>query len=273
MSENAPASAVTIPLKELKNKFPIEVGGKIDQFFTFRDWTFKEEEYIAKAKTKFDTIGRFISDVLAMMLVSVGDEDFSKKDKAEKILFMNQQPMGNVLYMYIYLRYDQLGEELRLTFKCPFCNADITNFVADIGDLDIDCKFGKFEEVVNYKLKKPITLDVGEQLVETLKVGIAKWDIMEKNDGSSNDEATMKRYSYKNSIVGAEGITGFVNLDEITGKLQKRDIEHLGIAISKHNGGPSVQAEVECKKCNNTFWKQIDWSYDHFFGIGSLPQA
>ena len=128
MDKTASTHITTLPLRELKNRLPIEVGGK-EQYFTFRDWTFKEEEYIAKAKTKFSTIGRFISDVLSMMLVQVGDESFEKKDQNEKILFMNRQPMGNVLYMYMYLRYDQLGEELRLTFKCPFCNTDINDFV------------------------------------------------------------------------------------------------------------------------------------------------
>lgn len=259
-------------LKDLGSRLPIEIGGKEKQYFKFKDWTFKEEEYIAKSKSKVKNIGAFITDILSSMLVGVGDEDFESKSKNEKILFLAGQPMGNVLYMYIYLRYDQLGEELRLAFKCPYCNHNVSNFITDIGDIDVDCKFGKFDEVIVYKLKKPITLEQGDQLIDHVKLGLAKWTMMEQTENAMVDEAAMKRYSYKHSIVGVDGVTGYLSPDEIIGKLKKQDIERLSVAIATHNAGPSIQAEIECEKCGNTFWRQIDWSYDHFFGVGSLPQ-
>lgn len=271
MSEQ-PSQTTTLLLKDLKNRLPIELDKKQNIFFEFKDWTFKEEEFIAKAKSKASNIGRFITEVLNHMLLSVGDHDFTKLDKNEKILYLARQPMGNVLYMYIYLRYDQLGEELRLAFKCPHCGHNVDNYITDIGDLDIDCKFGQFDEVVKYKLRKPVTLEAGDQLIEYVNLGIARWSMMEQTDGSMTDDASMKKYSYKHSIVGVDGITGYVNTDEIIGKLKKQDIERLGVAIAKHNAGPSIQAEISCPKCSNTFWRQIDWSYDHFFGVGSLPQ-
>jgi hypothetical protein len=273
MSEAISASTLSLPLKELKNRLPIEVDGKENQIFVFRDWTFKEEEFIAKAKGKSSTMGRFISDVLSAMLVSIGDENFEAKTPGEKALFINRQPIGNVLYMYLYLRYDQLGSDLKLVFKCPFCSNEINDFVADIGDLDVDCRFGKFEEVVDYPLRKPITLEAGDQLVETLRLGISRWDVMEKANATDTNEAAMKKYSYRNSIVGAVGVPGYLNPDEVIQKLRKRDIESIGTIISQHNGGPSIQAEVVCKHCSNKFWRQIDWSYDYFFGNGSLPQT
>jgi len=260
----------SLALKELKNRLPIETEGKT-VYFTFKDWTFKEEEIIAKMKKKSPSMGRFINDVLSMMLDTVGGEDFSGKDDNQKVLYINQQAMGNVLYMYLYLRYDQMGEELRLDFKCPFCGADISNYITDIGDIDVDCKFGEFDKYVEYKLHKPITLENGDQLVEKLKIGIAKWDVMEKAQDENDNEAQMKKYSYKHSIQGVVGIDRFIDVSEIITKMKKRDIEKIGNFIAEHNGGPSVQAEVLCSKCDNKFWKQIDWSYDHFFGSGSLP--
>jgi len=41
--------------------------------------------------------------------------------------------------------------------------------------------------------------------------------------------------------------------------------------ISKHNAGPTIQAEMFCNRCKQTFFKVIDWGYESFFGIGSLP--
>jgi len=262
----------TMFLKDLGNRLPIEIGGKELQYFKFKDWTFKEEEYIAKTKTKAKNIGRFITEVLVHMLVCVGDEDFETKDRNEKLIFLSGQPMGNILYMYIYLRYDQLGEDLKLVFKCPFCNHNVDDFVTDIGQIDVDCKFGQFDEIVKYKLKKPITLESGEQLVDHVKLGLAKWSMMEQTENGILDEAEMKKYSYRHSIVGVDDVTGYVSPDEVINKLKKQDIERLSVAIATHNAGPSIQAEIECEKCGNKFWRQIDWSYDHFFGVGSLPQ-
>ena len=156
------------------------------------------------------------------------------------------------LYMYIYLRYDQLGEDLRLAFKCPHCGTSIDDYITDIGDLDIDCKFGTYDEIIKYDLKKPITLEAGDQLVESVNLGIAKWTMMEQSDSSLTDDASMKKYSYKHSIVGVPGITGYINTDEIISKLKKQDIERLAVAIAKHNAGPSIQAEISCPKCSNS---------------------
>jgi len=261
-----------IQLKELQNKLPIEIKGKKDQSFSFKDWSMEEEKQIAKIKEKNPSMGRFVSSVLCLMLKDLHGEPFNSKEDKEKILTINQMPMGNILYMYIYLRYDQMGSELRLDFDCPFCANKIRNFTATLDDIDVDCKVGDYEDLIEYKLKKPVTLDKGDQLIEKVKIGLSPWDIMERAESSGSfDEATMKQHTFRYSIKEIVGVTGHV-VDEFMKKLKKIDIEFLHKTISEHNAGPNLQAEVECSKCKQTAYKSINWGYDDFFGIGSLPQ-
>lgn len=260
-------------LGKLKNKLPIEVKSKADQTFTFKSWGMTEEKKLAKLKDKNPSMGRFVSAVLKEMLTTLHGEDFEGLDEKDKGLILNQLPMGSVLYMYLYLRYDQLGPEINLQFDCPYCDKKIKDFIANIEDMDVDCKTGNYDDVEIYKLRKPITLDAGNQLVEALKIGIGKWDIMESADRvNSNDEATMKEHSFRRCIVGVEGVDTQISPDSIIKKLLKIDIEGLHSFISNHNGGPSVQAEIECPVCSAEFSHTIDWRYESFFGIGSLPQ-
>ena len=274
--ENVKEKGVTekkVLLKDLQNKLPIEVKGKKNQFFTFIDWTMDEEKKISKLKAKNPSMGRFVTSVLSLMIHEIHGEEFHKLEDSQRKLVINQLPLGDVLYMYVFLRYDQMGNDIKMVFECPFCGNKIENFTAQLDDLDVDCKVGDYDEDVTYKLRKPITLDKGEQLVETLKIGVAKWDSMEKADTQeSADEGTMKAHTFKYSIIGVDGIDEFVSSDEIIKKMKKIDIEMLQQLISKHNAGPTIEAEIECPKCSNTFFRAIEWGYDNFFGIGSLPQ-
>ena len=171
------------------------------------------------------------------------------------------------------MRYDQLGEEINLSFDCQYCKNKVTDFVANLEDIDIDCKVGEYDEVVPYKLKKPITLEKGQRLVDSIKIGLAKWDVLESADRvKSIDEASMKEHTFRRSILGIMGDDTPILADDIIKKMKKIDIELLHGEISKHNAGPSIQAEVECSKCGKSFLHQIDWGYEGFFGIGSLPQ-
>ena len=260
-------------LKDLKNTLPIPVKGKTDQSFSFIDWTMKEEKELAKIQAKNPTMGRFVSAVLCLMLKSIHGEDFAALDEKARILAINQMFLGNVLYMYVYLRYDQLSAEVKFDYTCPFCRTPVKNFTASLDDLDIDTKKVDYQEIIDYRLRKPVTLVKGDQLVEVVKLSMAKWDVMERADTQeSTDMASMKEHTFKGSIKGFEGVTGFAT-DEVVAKLHKIDIELLQKVIAEHNAGPTIVSEIECKKCNNTFYRQIDWSYESFFGVGSLPQA
>lgn len=261
-------------LKDLKNKLPIEDKSKQDQTFTFRDWGMPEEKHIAKLKDKNPSIGKFINKVFCYMLATLNGEDFQVLSEEQKMLRINQMPMGNVFYMYLYLRYDQLGNDIVMSLECPICSYKTKEFIADIGDVDVDCKIGNYDETFIYTLRKPVTLDKGNQLIEKLKLGLAKWNVMERaDDQASANQAIMKELTFRNSIVSIEGIDTPMVPDQIISKLRKIDIEYIQRMLSEHNAGPTIVIDAECSKCGKSHLRAIDWSYDNFFGIGSLPRV
>lgn len=272
--EPAKATFPTTTLGKLGNKLPVETKGKPDQFFSFIEWGTVEEKKIAKIKDKNPSMGRFITDVLMILTDKINGEAFAGQDEKIKILKLNQLPLANPLYMYFYLRFDQMGEELALNCQCPSCSHLEENFVASLGDLDVDCKLGEWDDNVNYKLKKPITLEKGEQLINNLNIKVGVWDIMERMDSIvAQDSAETKIYTLKNHIAGSEGFVGYLNADEVVQKIKKVDLERLQRLIAQHNAGPSLQQQIECRMCKFKFYTQLNWSYDSFFGASSLPQV
>lgn len=262
-----------ITLKDLQNTLPIHDKEKTDQTFTFREWGMAEEEKLAKMKGENPTMGKFVSSVLCLMLKSLHGEDFEGLEEKKKKLVINQMHSGNVLYLYMYLRYDQIDDRLALGFKCPFCAHDIKEYVVSLNDLDVDCKHGQYEDHEEYDLRKPITLEKGSQLVETLKLGLTKWDTIERAEHSNvTREYEGMKSALLSGIAGVKGVDGFVNVDEIVSKLRKVDIEYIHAKLSKHNAGPDIQVEVKCDKCGNKAFQTIDWTFDSFFGVSSLPQ-
>jgi len=271
---NEEASFPRTTLKELGNRLPVEIKGKQDQHFSFIDWGTPEEKKIAKIRDKNPNMGKFITEVLMILLDRVNGEDFHSQDEKKKILMLNQMPLANPLYMYFYLRFDQMGEEIALHFQCPNCTLRTDDFVGSLGDLDVDCKRGQWMDVALYKLARPFTLQKGDQLVDTLKFKLGVWDAMERmNTDTAHDQAQQKIYTIKEHLAGAEGVVGYLNPDEVIQKIRKVDFERVQRVIAKHNAGPAIQQEVECPKCKFKFYNQVNWSYDSFFGASSLPQA
>lgn len=261
-------------LGNLQNELPIHVKGKTDQSFTFREWGMEEEEKIAKMKKGKVTMGKFVSSILSLMIKTLHGENFAELEEKKRKLIINQMWTGNILYMYLYLRYDQVDDRIAMEFGCPSCGHEIDEFIASLKDLDVDCKQGEYEDAIPYKLRKPITLEKGQQMVDTVKLGMTRWDVVEKADASNGSlEHEGKLAALRSGIVGIEGTDGFVNIDDIVNKLRKIDIEYLNRELSKVNAGPTIQVEMKCDQCDKTAYRIIDWSYDSFFGISSLPES
>lgn len=274
MEKESVSTSLKTTLRELGNKLPIEIKNKKDQFFKFKNWGMEEEKAIAKLKSDNPNMGRFISKLMYLLLDTLHGEDFGGQEEKNKILIINQMPMANILYMFIYLRFDQLSEDIAMGFHCPNCQKLIKNWVADLGDLDVDCKINDWEETVTYKLKKPITLSKGDQLIDNLKLSVAKWDAMERADEKvATNDAIRQEHQLRSCLKGSEGFEGFLDPLEVINKLRKIDLEYIQKTISDHNAGPSIQAEVQCDRCQHKYLQMIDWSYDSFFGASSLPQT
>ena len=256
---------------------PTDSDGKplSDVTFTFNEWDMETEEHLAELKRKANHIGHFTSQMLGVLLADFCGSDFQKLTKEEKILKLSQLDFSNVMYMYIYLRYDELGEEIKFDITCPVCRRMIRDFVADLGDLQINAKDPKQHAYdFLYELKRPIIIPE-QGTITKLKFRGSKWEAMEKADVETSQNAgKMKKVMFKSSLIGAEGedgpLKGFVDLEFILKRMKKIDFEMAMRDVVENNAGPAMLVKGKCPHCTSEWFRALDWTYDSFFDSSSL---
>lgn len=262
-------------LEKLGTTSPIAIGGP-PVTFEFKPWRLKEEKHIGGLKTRFaNNLGAFVREVLNFMLASWNGQEWEQIEKNKRMLLLNQNVFGNVFYQYVYLRYDALGEELRMQdMQCSNCAAPIKNYIADLRTLEVACRPAEHAPEFDYNLRKPVR--IGEVMVEKVMLRYTPWDVLEKVKTGTRNEGTLKDHMIAGSIVGCAGAeTGKMQLDPnlVKNNLVKKDIEGIYAAVDKHNGGPILALEIECKECGYKADARLNWQYDYFFGNSSLPAS
>lgn len=260
-----------VTLKELSNNLPIGLKGREKKNFSFKSWGLNEEKHISEMKRKAGNMGSFVNNVLCYMVQDLAGENFAAKTNDEKMLTINQMKMMDILYVYIYLRYDQLDEHVRMDIGCPTCGKLNKDFVADLSGLDVDLPEATDLDTCEYHLKAPVKF--GDLDIEMIKIARTPWDAMERaNDEVTTNSGKLMELIFKHSIIGVNDVTGHIDVDKLMQNFKKRDLERLSLIITKHNAGPSLNVSDKCKYCRSIFFKQLDWSYDNFFGSSSLPR-
>lgn len=269
--ENKNSKDNVVLLKDLKNNMPIPMPGKPSQEFSFINWTMKQEKSIANMKKETGMMGKFVSAVICYMLDTLYGEDFKNKTKDEKIVFINQQDMPNIMYLWVYLRLETLGDEIKLDVICPSCGRNNKDRTFTLNTMDITTKSINDSRISSYKLIKPFMFN--DERIETLDINITKWEAMESaKDEVATNEGLLKELIFKNSIIGVNKSEDFIDIESLIENLHKIDIESLSNAISKHNGGPALTLSDKCVFCGAEYFRFLNWSYDYFFAASSLPE-
>jgi len=158
---------------------------------------------------------------------------------------------------------------------CPGCGRMNNNFTASLGGLDIDVPDDDDDLISKYDLKKPFKIaDEDADNVKFIKFTRTPWFAMDTADDEvTTNQGKIMELMFTKSIVGTDAEEGFIDVEVINKKIRKRDFEFLSNSIQKHNAGPSLSIEGKCHYCPTKFFRQLDWSYDVFFGSSSLPTA
>lgn len=242
--------------------------------FSFLEWDMATEEKIADIKKNAKSAGQFVNAMFGLMLDQFCGQDFQSKSKEDKLITINQLEFSNVMYLYIYLRVEELGDEMRLDVACPHCSKLNKDYRCSLNSLDVDVKDPDHEHKKVYDLRKPIELN--GKMVTALEIDVAKWSFMESAEPEiAENEAKMKALLFRSSIVGAfegEGkrFEGFVDQESIVKKIKKVDIEKLALTIAENNCGPKMVISGDCVHCKKEWFKPLNWSYDYFFDSSSL---
>lgn len=266
----------TLPVYRLtQDKKPI-----VDRSFSFIPWDMEIEEKLSAASNKAKNIGVFMNEMMCTLVDNLCGVDFQSLPKEQRMLMINQLEWPNMMYMYIYLRTEELGTKLKLTLDCPSCGKKIDNFEADLNELDVnikdtptaeDCGHGR---VARYELVKPIIVD-DKTTVTAFDLDVSKWEYMERIEkGDGENGARMKQFMLKSSICGfyaGEGkVDKFLDPQTVFKKLKKIDIELSIKKLMENNVGPEPAIAGTCHHCKREWKKLLDWTYQSFFDSSSL---
>lgn len=245
-----------------------------DREFSFIDWDMETEERVAALKKDANSVGHFVNKMMCLLLDRFCGQDMQSMDENAKTVMMSQLEFPNLMYMYIWLRVEELGEQYNVgDITCPVCRKVNKDFMGDLNTLEVRTKDENNEREVDYELKRPITLN--DQVITNLKLDVSKWEVLEKaNVEDAENDGKMKFLMLKSAINGAstaEGpIEGYVDTDQLLRKLKKVDIEKSMKAVTDNNAGPVMGVSGTCIHCKAEFMRQLDWRYDHFFDSSSL---
>jgi len=237
----------------------------------------KEERQIGQIREREEglNMGKFGSELLALMITKVGGIDFENKPYEERRLFVNQMYLSDVLYVYVYLRYQALGRDFHLDITCPSCKRKF-GFKADLETIDVMI-YESIEEpselVQMVELREGV--EIGGELRKQLWLRPSTWSVMEsmKISTSAND-GELKAELFKDSVIrygdNADAPPQFILSDDILDELWKVDIEEIKAQLERLNAGATMIISGKCPGCEGEFFKGLDWNYDSFFAHSSL---
>lgn len=263
----------TVTMAELGPTLPIGTadtgtGGLVKEM-VHRTWNLKREKELGKyrGKHKSLSVARFASMVVSTLYTKLGSlalgDDEAKV--AQTLMRVGQMFMGDVMYAYVFLRYQVLGADLDLELTCPRCTS-AQPMRADLGTVEVRTVDKLEDGYWTYTLRDPI--DVRGQKVEGFVMGPPRWSAMEAatvSGGADTGEAKAALiHGSIDRIVGQEQIVLAPHeLDE----LSKYDVEALAKAIDDNHLGPNMAVESTCQSCGHEMKLPIDWTYDSFFGV------
>jgi hypothetical protein len=260
-----PEGRVKTSLKDCGPFLPIGISGAKD--IVVRPWRMKEERDLGALKERFKdaNIAQYIGMVLGTMCTRLGPHDFSAMDLKAKRLVINQMPMGDVFYAYIWLRKEALGSVLKTKIQCPRCS-HMFEMDADLDTIEVICGASEVPFAWTHTLRHPVT--IRGQEAQRFVMGVPLWDSLESLGVNGLNRGAGKAAVIASAIksVGDQAVKlGSMDLDE----LSKADIEELSRGVEDNRAGPDMSMEGECPRCYSEYHSAIDWGFDGFFAVSS----
>lgn len=264
-------------LVELKDQGPnlpvgIVVNGKRVRPFRARPFRLKEEKELSKLKNeaKGMTIGKFVAEVISRMYATIGPHNLDSMKPAERLLTVCQLTMADVLYLYLYLRYEALGHDEPVVMKitCPACRVDY-KWYGELGTMQV-----RVVPDDSLDLKRQCSLRDGIEIkgqprkVVTLQPILWSAFLNKSFNGPQHESDAVR-----GAICGAEGVdqNPLVLTDKEMDELTKRDLNELVRDIDEHSPGPSLRIEPECPACQYKALMVLDWGWETFFSPSVRP--
>lgn len=249
----------------------IETGGTLLKAFASKPWRMKEEKALGKFREENpgQPIGAFVGKILSTLLTKLGPHQWNDSTSdAEKNLVISQLYLGDVLYIYAYLRKVALGRTIPTTLQCPACRRKNERDL-DLDGLDVRVVDDPSQLIGDVELRDGVR--VFGEIRKRLRVRPPRWHVMYSPGVRTENEAERTVQLIKECVCGAEGVDPkqpIALLDNDIDELSKADIVTLETAI-ENTAGPQMVVEFRCSGCGTEIRQMVDYRYENFFTIPS----
>jgi Zn finger protein HypA/HybF involved in hydrogenase expression len=209
----------------------------------------------------------YIAVVVAHAFTSLAGQQLGKFETHKKLNIVHNLFLGDVFYIYAWLRYETLGRDITLNaVNCNSCNKPVENVTIDLGTLEInnvelvEDVYSEFElrdgfEFMNKLCKKLIIKPPTFRSI----VGVPDFNTAESMAALA-----------QTSIYKVEDFDpGLMLTDNELKQLGRYDMNILEEEMNYITAGPNWTIQTECPHCNSSVFQVIDWRYVDFFGRSS----
>lgn len=260
-----------VTLAESSGVLPVGIlhGAEFDRTLISKEWRLKEEKELGLALEKVEAsrMGQYVSTVLSVLCVQVGNHEFSKMKDPEKRAIVNQMWIPDVLYTYLWLRVQTMGQFLPMEIQCAHCG-NKASLNADLNTVEISTVSSMEDVYWRYDLEFPIRLRGKD--VTAFIMGPCRWNAIDVLGNRVRNMGAMKEALIKGSIHWFVGLDDFfpIGVSELD-ELKKKEIESITDKIDFNSLGPDMSLDEECETCGKHFRTSLDWRNRSFFGISS----
>lgn len=271
---STPHKTKRVELGKLGPRLPLGVvgtDGSVSKDLACKPWRGREEREVAKLKKGAKESGDFVTRLLAFMFTQVGPHDFANMEEPAKRAVISSMYMGDVIFMYVWLRVQTVGKSLRMTLTCPHCSFDFP-FDADLETVEVRTADALDQVKWSYELKVPF--EMRGQKAKGLDLSPMRWQSMESSIKAAYETGDTDANNAKMEVIQScvQRITGredMVLIEQDYDDMMKVDIEKLATRIDEQEIGPDMSLREKCPRCERKFVTTLDWGYASFFGDSS----
>lgn len=209
----------------------------------------------------------YIAVVVAHALTSLAGQNVSAFDVNKKLSIVHGMFLGDVFYIYAWLRFETLGRDINLnTIACNACDKPIEHVTIDLGSLEIN-NVETVDEVYNdFELRDGFMLMNKECKKLVIKPPTFR-SIIGTSDYNSAEALSSLAQTSIHKIEDFD--SGIVLTDRELEQFSRYDMNILEEEINYITAGPNWNIETKCPNCENKIFQMIDWRYVDFFGRSS----
>lgn len=267
----AEAKISSTTIGDYGHRLPVGIlqGGALHRGFAFKPFRMKEErELEAKRKAnKRISVGDFVTAVMAHMLTKLGPHsDFQSLTEDQRQLVVSQMYLGDVVYMWLCLRIEALGEAIQFPLKCGSCGFE-QKLKADLNLTDVKVYEDLTSLTKNVKLRHGMVLPDGDETKDVV-IQPPRWSGMcGASPGANASDVKMALLIASIHTVGDGKFSATTDAIEA---LSKWDVELMSKAVDTDSPGPDMTLEAVCSRCSNEWKIPLEWNWDFFFTAASL---